>query len=111
MTKRIVKTRLPFPRCCCWSTGSISPPPSIFTPSPLSIPDRKISSRFRRKHPLLRRPPRPASMDHGENAGHKEERRKGGKNQPTNHRASKRRVLLPAFAESHGHRHHSNDHC
>src|SRR5260370_23678101 len=110
MTKRIVKTWLLFPRFCSWSTGSIGPPPPIFTPSPLSIPDRKSSSRFRRKHPLLRRPPRAASMDHGENAGYKEERCEGGKNQPTDHRAAKRRVLFAAFAEARGHRHHSNDH-
>src|SRR5439155_13862425 len=79
-------------------------------PSPLSLPVRKISNHLRRERLRRRWPARPASMDHGKNAWHKEERGEGGKNQPADYRAAKRRVLLAAFAEAHGHRHHSNDH-
>src|SRR5690242_7172352 len=80
-------------------------------PTPLSLPVRKISIRLRREWLRLRRPSSPASMDHGKNAGHEEERGEGGENQPTDYCAAKRRILLAAFAEAHGHRHHSNDHC
>ena len=49
-------------------------------------------------------------MDHGKNTRHKEERGESGKDQPTDHGAAQRRVLLAAFTEAHGHRYHSNDH-
>src|SRR5260370_27686291 len=99
MKKRIVKPRLPFPRGCSWPASSIGTPPSIITPSLLSFPERKISCRFRRQRSLFRRSPLAASLDHGENARQKEERGEGGKDQPADHRAAQRLVLLGARAE------------
>src|SRR6266571_1086768 len=49
-------------------------------------------------------------MNHRKNAWHEEQSRKSGKNQATDDRAAKRRILLAALAEPHGHRQHADDH-
>src|ERR1700738_4617971 len=48
---------------------------------------------------------------HTKNHGNKHQRRHRGEDQPADHRAPERGVLLAAFAEAERHRRHADDHC
>src|ERR1700685_2707296 len=51
------------------------------------------------------------AMDDTEHDRDEEERRDGGENEPTDHGAAERGILLAALAQAERHRQHADDHC
>jgi hypothetical protein len=58
----------------------------------------------------LRFPRLSATMNHREHTRHEEQRSYGRKHQSPNYSTSQGSILLTAFAQSQGHRQHSNNH-
>src|SRR5579859_13498 len=52
----------------------------------------------------------PAPVNDRKDARNEEQSREGGEQQPADHRATERRVLLAAFSHANGHGHHADNH-